>query len=118
MRFILSMFCLMLAAGLAQAQGCAEKEAEVRRKLQQAQEQGHDGRIRGLETALKSLQASCTEAGLQAERQDAIDEARREVVEREADLREAQADGSPEKIEKRQRKLSEAQEQLQDAQAR
>jgi hypothetical protein len=60
------------------------------------------------------VQASCTDAELQAERQHEIDEARSEVAEREADLREALRDGSAEKIEKRKRKLAEAQSELRE----
>lgn len=116
MKYAVAIAGLMLAAGLAQAQeSCAGKEAEIRRQLDHTREQGNDGRIRGLETALRKMQTSCTEAGLQAERQHEIDEAHNEVAEREADLQEAQHDGSAEKIEKRKRKLVEAQDELREA---
>ncbi len=115
MKAVATLIVLMLAAGHAHGQGCAEKEAELRRKLEVARERGGDRRIRGLETALRSVQMNCTEAGLQAERQEAIDEARDEVAEREADLQEALEDGSPEKIETRREKLREAQDELREA---
>lgn len=116
MKYAIAIPCLMLAVGLAQAQeNCAAKETEIRRQLEHAQEQGNAGRIRGLETALREVRANCTDAGLQAERQEMIDEARDEVAEREADLQEALRDGSAGKIEKRQRKLAEAQEELREA---
>jgi len=74
MKYAVAIAGLMLAAGLAQAQeSCAGKEAEIRRQLDHAREQGNDGRIRGLETALRKMQTSCTEAGLQAEREHEID---------------------------------------------
>lgn len=117
MNYAVAAITLMLAAGLAQAQeSCAEKELEITRQLEHAQANGNAGRVRGLETALEKVQAHCTDAGLRAERQEKIDEARDEVAEREADLREAQKDGSPDKIEKRRQKLAEAEQELRDAQ--
>lgn len=117
MNYAVATIALMLAASLAQAQeSCADKEAEITRQLEHAQAYGNAGRVRGLETALEKVQANCTDAGLRAERQEKIEEARDEVAEREADLREALEDGSPEKIEKRKQKLAEAEDELHDAQ--
>jgi hypothetical protein len=116
MKYAIATISLMLATGLVQAQeSCAAKEAEISRQLEHAREHGNDRRVRGLETAQNEVQCACTDAGLQAERQEDIDEARDEVAEREADLQEALEDGSPEKIEKRQRKLREAQDGLREA---
>lgn len=118
MNYPFATITLLLVAGLAQAQErCAEKEAQITRQLEHAQADGNAGRVRGLKIALENVQASCTEAGLEAERQAKIEDARDEVAEREADLREAQEDGSPKKIERREHKLVEAQDELRDAQA-
>ncbi|MBA1273282.1 DUF1090 domain-containing protein [Stutzerimonas azotifigens] len=118
MNYAVATITLMLVAGLAQAQeSCAEKKAEITRQLEHAQTHGNAGRVRGLETALEKVQANCTDAGLRAERQEKIEEAREEVAERKADLQEALKDGSPEKIEKRKQKLAEAEDELRDAQA-
>lgn len=102
MKYAIAIPCLMIVVGLAQArEHCADKEAAIGSQLEQAREQGNDGRIRGLETALRNVRAHCTDAGLQADRQKAIDDARDEVAEREVDLQDALREGSDEKIEKR-----------------
>ena len=108
---------LTSVATYAATDGCADKEAEILRQLDVARDEGNGPRIRGLETALSKVQTGCTEAGLQAERQEKIHEAQTEIAERKADLQEALADGDPEKIEKRKRKLVEAREELREAQA-
>ena len=110
MNVLVAMTLLALASGLAQAQeSCAGKEAEIRRQLEHAREQGNADRIEGLETALGKVRAHCTDAGLQAERQE-------EIGEREAELQEALDDGHQQKIGKRERKLAEAREALRELQ--
>lgn len=107
------MVLLMFTTGLAHAQeSCAGKEANIRRQLDHARDNGNAGQIRGLETALDKVRTHCTNEGLQAERQDDIDEVREEISEREADLREALEDGEPQKVERRERKLDESREEL------
>lgn len=115
MKIAVAMTLLSLMTGLAHAQeSCASKEADILRQLEHAREQGNAGRIGGLETALSKVRAHCTDAELQAERQEDIDEAREEISEREADLQEALRDGDPEKIETRERKLAEARNELRE----
>ncbi len=115
MKIVVALTLLPLATGLAHAQeSCASKEADIRRQLEHAREQGNAGRIEGLETALSKVRAHCTDVGLQAERQEEIDEAREEIREREAELQEALRDGDRGKIEKRERKLDEAREELRE----
>ncbi|MBA1261841.1 DUF1090 domain-containing protein [Stutzerimonas stutzeri] len=115
MKTVIAMTLLSLVTGLAHAQeSCASKEADILRQLEHAREQGNTGRIEGLETALGKVRAHCTDAGLQAERQEEIDEAREEIREREAELQEALREGDPKQIEKRERKLAEAREELRE----
>ncbi len=115
MNYAVATLMLMLLSGLAQAQeSCAAKEAEISRQLEHGRAHGNDRRGRGLETALKNVRVNCTDEGLQAERQEEIEEARDEVVEREADLREALEEGSARKIETRKHKVLEAQGELHD----
>ncbi|MFV0454350.1 MAG: DUF1090 domain-containing protein [Pseudomonas sp.] len=115
MKVVVVMTLLSLAAGLAHAEeSCASKEADIRRQLEYAREHGNAWRIEGLETALSKVRAHCTGAGLRAERQEDIDEAREEVREREAELQKALRDGDRKKIEKRERKLDEAREELRE----
>jgi hypothetical protein len=115
MRYAIAALYLLLTMGFAQAQNCSEKENEIQRQLMHAREQGNDSRIRGLETALRSVQKNCTDAGLQAKRQREINKARKEVIERKADLQKAISNSSAETVNKRRRKLAEAQEELRDA---
>ena len=115
MKTAVATILLMLASGLAHAQeSCAGKEADIRRQLDHAREHSNAGQIQGLETALEKVRTHCTDAGLQAERQDDIDEARQEISEREADLQDALRDGDPKKIETRERKLAESREELRE----
>ncbi|TBU88183.1 DUF1090 domain-containing protein [Pseudomonas dryadis] len=96
---------------------CAAKEADIEQQIRIAEEAGQSGRVRGLNTALQQVRSHCTDAGLQRELQDKVNEARAEVREREADLREAELDGDADKIAKRQAKLEEARSELQEAEA-
>src|SRR5690606_13753344 len=58
MKIVVAMTLLSLATGLAHAQeSCASKEADIRRQLEHAREQGNAGRIEGLETALSKVRA-------------------------------------------------------------
>lgn len=116
MNYAVATIALMLVASLAQAQeSCASKEAEISRQLEHARAHGNTNRAKGLEIALGKVQANCTDGGLQAERQEEVEEAREEIVEREADLREALEEGSARKIETRKHKVLEAQDELRDA---
>ncbi|GGM29695.1 hypothetical protein GCM10009425_45300 [Pseudomonas asuensis] len=115
MRYAIAALYLLLTMSLAEAQNCSEKENKIQRQLDHAREHGNDSRIRGLETALRSVRNNCTDAGLQAKRQQKISKARKEVNERKADLQEVINSSSAETINKRRRKLAEAQQELRDA---
>ncbi|MFL9814124.1 DUF1090 domain-containing protein [Stutzerimonas sp. VN223-3] len=115
MKTIVAVTILLLTTGLAHAQeSCAEKEAEIRRQLENARDQDNTGHIRGLETALSKARTNCTEAGLRADRQKDIDEAQEEISEREADLQKALRDGDPKKIKARKHKLDESRKELRE----
>ncbi|BFO12141.1 hypothetical protein GGER_46510 [Serratia rubidaea] len=49
--------------------GCAAKAQEIQQQIDYATQHGNSQRVAGLKTALGEVQAHCTDAGLQAERQ-------------------------------------------------
>lgn len=91
--------------------GCAGKQSEIEAQLAQAQAAGNKPQAAGLEKALKEARAHCTDSGLQQQRQQKVDKAKKEVAEREADLEKAKRSGKQKKIDKQQRKLDEAREE-------
>lgn len=95
--------------------GCAAKQAEIEQQLAQAREAGRKGQIAGLEKALAAQRSECTDEGLRRERQAAVEKARQEVLERERDVRAAQAGGRDSKILRRKEKLDEARRELTEA---
>ncbi|WP_101675898.1 DUF1090 domain-containing protein [Alloalcanivorax mobilis] len=108
----------VLMAGGAQAEplsGCAAKQAEIETNLAQARSEGRKGQIRGLEKALKEHREHCTDDGLRQEREEAVQQAREELRERQQDLREARVKGDQSKIRRREQKLAESQRELEQA---
>lgn len=106
---------LMLGVPLAAAAAspaCEAKRAEIEASLADAQARGQAREVRGLKKALDANRANCTDASLAKEREDDIRKARKEVAEREADLRSAQRKGDADKIAKRQSKLDDARAEL------
>lgn len=97
--------------------GCAAKEQEIQQQIDYATQHGNSQRVAGLKTALDEVQAHCTDAGLQAERQKKIEEKQHKVSERRQELKEAQQTGKLDKITKKQQKLAEAEAELKQAQA-
>ncbi|CAE1150503.1 DUF1090 domain-containing protein [Serratia sp. Tan611] len=97
--------------------GCATKEQEIQQQIDYATQHGNSQRVAGLKTALGEVQAHCTDAGLQAERQKKIEEKQHKVSERRQELKEAQQTGKLDKITKKQQKLAEAEAELKQAQA-
>jgi hypothetical protein len=95
--------------------GCAAKRQAIAAQLEIAKSHGNSSQQAGLEKALKEVENNCTDADLQAKREAKVVKAEEEVAEREADLREAMAEGDQDDISKRQRKLQESRTELQQA---
>ena len=115
MKFRTSLFlALFFLSSVAQAAGalCMQKEKNIEQEIAYAKQHDNQRRVNGLERALTEVRASCTDEKLRAAHQENIDAKKREVTEREQDLKEAQEDGDKEKIAKRQRKLQEEREEL------
>lgn len=108
--------CLPVLA-FAQAASCDAKRASVEKEIQFAQTHGNANRVAGLETALASLNANCTDAALQSARQRKVADAQKRLAERERALQQAKAEGrGAKKIRDRQRKVDEAHADLEQAQ--
>lgn len=109
--------CTLPALSFATEGGCAAKAQDIQQQIDYATQHGNHNRIAGLKKALSEVQANCTEAGLQAQRQKKIDEKQTKVTERRQELKEAHQTGNLDKIAKKQKKLAEAQAELKQAQA-
>lgn len=105
------------ALSQAAVETCASKAQDIQTQIDYATKHGNNHRIAGLQKALSEVQAHCTEAGLQADRQQKIADKQSKVAEREQELKEAQETGKADKIANKQKKLAEAQAELQAAQA-
>ncbi|CNI85250.1 MULTISPECIES: DUF1090 domain-containing protein [Yersinia] len=100
----------------AQANECDTKAKEIQQQIDYAKQHGNTRRAAGLETALKEVKRNCTVEGLEAERQEKIQEKQHKVTERKQELKEAQQKGDASKIAKQQKKLAQAQAELKQAQ--
>ncbi|SHM14163.1 DUF1090 domain-containing protein [Phytopseudomonas punonensis] len=96
---------------------CEAKAEKIEKQLQAAWAEGLTDKAKGLSTALDGVRENCSDKELMRELQARIDKARDEIREREADLRDAELGGDPEKIAKRQAKLDEAMQELNAAEA-
>ena len=93
--------------------GCVAKRAEVQRELDAARVDGPARRVRGLESALREVNANCSDARLQDEQQARIQRQEKKVAERRRDLDKARSEGKPAKISTREAKLAEEEQMLQ-----
>lgn len=121
MKALISSLLLVVAmpalADTASNPRCEAKAADIQQQIEAAKTAGHDGKVNGLNTALEKVRDNCTDKTLLRELEGKVGEARDEVREREADLREAELSGDASKIAKRQAKLEEAREELKQAEA-
>lgn len=112
-----ALFISSHSVAAAELTGCAAKKQEITRQLEYARTHNNQHRVNGLTTALEEVEAHCTDASLQKERQQKVAEKQEKVNERQAELKEAQASGRSDKVAKKQQKLDEAKEELAAAQA-
>lgn len=91
---------------------CQAKRNHILRDMEFAKAQGQTHRLKGLQQALEGVDENCTDEGLREAHRRDVEKKRAEVAERERDLREAEADGDPEKIARRKEKLAEEQAEL------
>ena len=113
---IASLLVLATAPVLAVEPACAAKITRIELEVGQAQAQGRQHQIAGLQKALRATQSNCTDASLAAERESDIKKATKKVAEREQKLAKAQAKGDSGKIASQQAGLYEARSDLAQAQ--
>ena len=92
------------------------KITRIEFEVGQAQAQGRQHQIAGLQKALRATQSNCTDASLAAERESDIKKATEKVAEREQKLAKAQAKGDTRKIASQQADLDKARSELVNAQ--
>lgn len=114
--FIASLLALAATPLLAAEPACAAKITRIELEVGQAQAQGRQHQIAGLQKALRATQSHCTDASLAAERESDIQKATKKVAEREQKLAKAQAKGDTQKIARQQADLDEARSALVNAQ--
>lgn len=120
MRYVTTLtLTLLLLAPTVQARSlCGEKEQDIQREINHAEQHNNPHRVAGLTTALNALRAHCTDSKLIAEHQDKITQQKAKVAERQTELDKARRKGDAEKVIKRERKLAEAEYQLKSLEAR
>ncbi|WP_300004615.1 DUF1090 domain-containing protein [uncultured Cedecea sp.] len=110
---------LLILAPAAQANPlCAEKEQNIQREIGHAEQHNNPHRVAGLKKALSEVQEHCTDSKLIADHQEKIASQKREIVERQSDLKEARVKGDADKIAKREQKLAEAESELKSLEKR
>ena len=110
--FIASLLALAATPLLAAEPACAAKITRIEFEVGQAQAQGRQHQIAGLQKALRATQSHCTDASLAADRESDIQKATKKVAEREQKLAKAQAKGDAQKIARQQADLDQARSDL------
>lgn len=114
--FIASLLVLAATPLLAAEPACAAKRARIELEVGQAQAQGRQHQIAGLQNALHAIKSNCTDAALAVERESDIQRATKKVAEREQKLAKAQTNGDSRKIASQQASLDKARNNLAKAQ--
>ena len=118
-QFFIASLLVLAATPLLAAEptaACAAKRTRIESEISQAQAQGRQQQLAGLQKALRANQSHCTDAVLAAERKSDIHKATKKVAQQEQKLAKAQAKGDSEKTAKRQTELDEARSELSQAQ--
>ena len=112
--FILSSYAATTLAAEPQP-ACEAKRKNIESQIVEATARGVKKEIAGLQKALESNKASCTDKSLADERENKVQKAQQKVTDREKDLSEAQIKGDLKKIATRKLKLEEARAELVEA---
>lgn len=97
----------LASSGCEGVKGCDRKFCEIEQQLDIAQKNGNKYQVAGLEKALKEAKRYCTDEGLREGLIDDIDDAKEDLAEYEADLREAEEDGDRDDRRKYRQKIEE-----------
>ncbi len=108
-------------SAFADTTNCATKIRAIETQIEMAKQYGNTHRIAGLQEALASTKANCTNAGQAGHAERKVREAERdvqkaqlEVQEAEDKLRESRSKGESKRIAKAQKRLAEKQDKLHD----
>ncbi|NMV39363.1 DUF1090 domain-containing protein [Ralstonia insidiosa] len=120
----LTPFALLGApAAFADTTNCATKIRAIETQIEMAKQYGNTFRIAGLQDALASTKANCTNAGQADHAERKVREAERdvqkaqlEVTEAEDKLKESRSKGEVKRIAKAQKRLAEKQDKLREKQ--
>lgn len=84
---------------------CESKRADISRDIDHARAKGQTNRVRGLEKALREVQANCSDAKLEKEHAARIADQERKIADLQRDLAKAREQGKASKIADREAKL-------------
>ena len=105
--FFLTFVPVVASSDCGNLKGCEKKFCEIERQLKIAQEKGSKGKVNGLTRSLENAKEHCTDKGLKEDLVEEIEEANKEIVEYESDLKEAKEYGKKDKVRKYQEKIEE-----------
>ena len=105
--FILISATVIASSDCGNLKGCEKKFCDIERQLNVANEKGNKHKAGGLKRALENAKEHCTDKGLKEDLVEEIEEANKEIVEYESDLKEAKEYGKKDKVRKYQEKIEE-----------
>lgn len=109
---------LLPVLAMAAAPTCADKKNDIEKELSYATQHHQTARIDGLQTALKKLDANCSDDQLKKAYQQKVDEKQAKLDKANQALQAAQQQGKSEKkIQRQKKKVAKAQAELEEAQA-
>lgn len=112
----LALFVLVPAAQASTL--CGEKEQNIQREINHAEQHNNVHQVEGLKKALGEVKVHCTDSQLIADHQEKITRQKAKVAERQNDLDKARSKGDADKIVKREKKLAEAKSELESLEKR
>jgi len=112
---------LSASAAFADTETCATKIRAIESQIEAAKQFSNAQRVAGLQAALQSTKAGCTDAGQAARAEHKVRDAQQDVHKAQEDvhksedkLREARANGNARKIAKAEKKLADQEDKLRD----
>lgn len=111
--FLLATAPAWASSGCEGVKGCDRKFCEIENKLNIAQKKGNKHQVAGLEKALQEAKRHCTDEGLREDLIEDIQDAKEDLAEYEADLREAEEDGDMDDRRKYRQKIKEEKAEIQ-----
>lgn len=91
---------------------CESKRVDIARDIDHAKAKGQASRVRGLEKALREMQANCSDAELEKEHAARIARQEEKIADRQRDIDKAREQGKAGKIADREAKLAKEKAEL------